>query len=296
MDNLEISVIIPAFNAGRYISESISTVINQTFRSWELIVVDDGSTDNTVQVITPFLEDSRIKLIRQTNKGVSSARNAGISAARGRFIAFLDADDAYLPENLAQKDEILKQSGSVDFVYCDAIRCDENLKEVRVEKGADTDNLFIKVMEWNTETIPALSSNILVKASLMKEKIKFDENLSNCADRYMKIMLSKYAIGQYLPMALIKYRDSPGSMSKKVKLFEHDEKYIIGKIIEDNIIPAGSYRNRVIANIYLILSGSWYRNAHNPWRAVLNGLKSIITYPPVLKVLATKFFSSKSAD
>ena len=100
MNTPEISIVIPAYNAGPYLIDSITSVINQSFTLWELIVVDDGSTDNTAEIVNPFLTDERITLIRQTNKGVSAARNAGIKAARGRFITFLDADDYYYPNNL----------------------------------------------------------------------------------------------------------------------------------------------------------------------------------------------------
>jgi glycosyltransferase involved in cell wall biosynthesis len=288
MSTPEVSVIIPAYNAARYLSDSITSVIGQSYAAWELVVVDDGSTDNTAEIAGTFLSDERIRIIKQSNKGVSAARNAGINVARGRYITFLDADDAYLPENIAKKYSILIQNPSIDFVYCDAIMCDGNLNEEHIEKGVATDNLFRKVIEWKGESIPASSSNIFVKARLMKEKFRFDEQLSNCADRYMKIMLAIYALAYYLPEALIKYRNSPGSMSKQVGLLEHDEKYIISKIVQENIVPQGRSRNKIIANIYLILSGSWYRNAHHPVRAIKYGIKAILTYPPVIRKLAAK--------
>jgi glycosyltransferase involved in cell wall biosynthesis len=286
MNTPEISVVVPAYNAESYIAESIKSVLQQSFTNWELIIIDDGSTDNTAEIANTFLTDHRITLIKQANKGVSAARNAGIRAAKGGYITFLDADDTYLPSNLSEKYSVFVNNGAIDFVYCDMMQCDEKLNDERIIKGVSPDNLFTKVMQWPGDTIPGLSSNIMVKAPLMQERFLFDENLSNCADRYMKILLSKSLTAEHIPKALVKYRNLPGSMSKKVWLLEHDELYIVKKITRDNIIPAGKLRRKVIANIYLILSGSWYRNAHKPMRAVKFALKAILIYPPsVLRLM-----------
>lgn len=284
--NPEVTVVVPAYNASAYIADTIKSVQEQTFTQWELIVIDDGSKDSTSEKVKSYLSDTRIKLIQQENKGVSAARNAGIKAAQGKYTTFLDADDYYLSYNLQRKYEYLQSKAGTDFVYSDVMQCDDKLNDRRVEKGVDAGNLFNKVMLWQGETIPTLPSNVMVKTALMKEKFLFDEYLSNCADRYMKIMLSKHANGGYIPEVLVKYRDSPGSMSKKVWLLEKDEKYIIRQIKEKNIVPPGGFRRKVIANIYLIISGSWYINAHKPLKAIWFGLKAIFTYPPLLfKVL-----------
>lgn len=95
----------------------------------------------------------------------------------------------------------------------------------------------------------------------------------------MKILLSTRAKGVYISGALIKYRNTPGSMSKKVTLLEHDEEYIIARIKEDNLLPRKAFRKKVIANIYFMLSGSWYRDAHKPIRACKYALKAFIVSP-----------------
>ncbi len=282
MTTPEISVVIPAYNAEKYIAESVLSVINQTFNLWELIIVDDGSTDSTVEIIKRFYTDTRIILVRQANKGVSAARNTGIKTAKGKFIAFLDADDYYLPLNLEEKYNLLMQDNAIDFVYCDVMQCDEKLNDVKIEKGLQPENLFTKVLQWQGETIPTLPSNIVVKASLMKGKYLFDEQLSNCADRFMKIQLSKETVAGYIPKALVKYRNTPGSMSKKVELLEHDELYIAKKIIAEKILPPGKFRRKVIANMYFIISGSWYRDGGRTMRAIKFALKAMLIYPPII--------------
>lgn len=95
-DTPVISVVIPLYNKGPYISRALNSVLDQTFQDFEVIVVDDGSTDEGAEIVRGF-DDSRIRLIRQGNRGVSAARNRGIETARAELVAFLDADDAWMP-------------------------------------------------------------------------------------------------------------------------------------------------------------------------------------------------------
>lgn len=144
----EITVVIPAYNAALYIAETIASVQQQTFTAWEVVVVDDGSTDNTAEIVKSFLTDTRIKLVSQKNKGVSAARNTGIKAAQGKYVAFLDADDCFLNNNLQLKYDAITKDTSIDFVYSDVWKCDTNLKELFIETGVETGKLFMEVMEW----------------------------------------------------------------------------------------------------------------------------------------------------
>jgi glycosyltransferase involved in cell wall biosynthesis len=103
MRNLTVSVIIPVFNGAAYIRGAIESVLNQTLKDVEIIVVDDGSTDETFSVIEPWIKENRVRYIRQNNKGLSGARNTGISLAAGEFIKFLDADDLLHPQQLERQ-------------------------------------------------------------------------------------------------------------------------------------------------------------------------------------------------
>jgi len=102
MNEVLVSVVIPAFNSERYIAECIDSVLNQTYQNIEIIIIDDGSTDNTVNIISKYKSD-KIKLFNQKNSGPGAARNYGVKQASGMWVAFIDADDIWLP------DKILKQ-------------------------------------------------------------------------------------------------------------------------------------------------------------------------------------------
>lgn len=99
----QVSVIIPSYNAAEYIVEAVKSVADQTFRDWELLVVDDGSSDDTAELVKPFLSDPRIRFFHKPNGGAASARNYGIARAHADLIAFLDADDYWLPTKLEKQ-------------------------------------------------------------------------------------------------------------------------------------------------------------------------------------------------
>lgn len=110
-----VSVIIPCYNTGRYLAEAIQSVLDQTYHDFEIIIVDDGSTDDTREVARRF-DDSRVHYIWQANKGLAGARNTGLRAAKGELVAFLDADDTYLPEKLQSEVEVMLGSPGIAMV------------------------------------------------------------------------------------------------------------------------------------------------------------------------------------
>ncbi|MGB3902114.1 MAG: glycosyltransferase family A protein, partial [Bacteroidales bacterium] len=115
-ENILVSIIIPVYNGEKYISDTIQSVIDQTYKNWELIIVDDGSTDNTAEIVKQF-NDSRISYIKKNNTGVSDTRNVGAMISKGEILCFLDADDIWLPENLEKKVEKLITEPKGVLVY-----------------------------------------------------------------------------------------------------------------------------------------------------------------------------------
>ena len=123
-----VSVIMPSYNTGGFIGESIHSVLAQTYTNWELLIVDDCSTDNTDAVVAPFLADSRLKYIkREQNNGSAIARNEALRLARGRWIAFLDSDDLWEPTKLEKQIRFMEENGYA-FSYTKYIEIDEESK------------------------------------------------------------------------------------------------------------------------------------------------------------------------
>lgn len=122
-----ISIITPSYNSGRFISHTIESVMAQTYTNWEMIIVDDCSIDNSVEIITFFKEqDNRIKLVElETNQGAAVARNKSIELSKGRFIAFLDSDDLWLPQKLEKQLQFMTTQ-NVSFSYASYRLIDDN--------------------------------------------------------------------------------------------------------------------------------------------------------------------------
>ena len=116
---VDISIIIPIYNGDRFLSETIDSVLSQTYKNFEIIIVDDGSTDNTYQVLSHYIErfDPRVQYSYQKNQGVATARNKGFALARGQYIAFLDQDDVYLPQKLEKQVAIFVRYPEIGIVH-----------------------------------------------------------------------------------------------------------------------------------------------------------------------------------
>jgi len=185
----QVSVIIPCYNQGHFLGEAVQSIIDQTFRDWECIIVNDGSTDSTKDVAGRFLRmDNRVRYFEQRNKGLAAARNRGLHECRGKFIQFLDADDVILPEKIAAQMELLGSTTAQALAYCDYYKT----------KGAGLHNLISDPLceprfrlkrplldiasRWETDfSIPAHC--FLFDARLFfNHRIEFNEKLPNHED------------------------------------------------------------------------------------------------------------------
>jgi teichuronic acid biosynthesis glycosyltransferase TuaG len=206
-----VSVVMPAFNAGRHIAQSIESVLGQTFGGWELIVVDDGSTDDTAEVSRRFAAaDGRVRYFRRTNGGQAAARNTGLAHARGRVVAFLDADDLWLPDKLAAQVAVLEESGA-DFVYCDGY--------VFSDDGADTSEKHFHALPGPTPGAEMFRTlfganhvgtlTVLVRRAALDAVGLFDEGRAyqNCEDYDLWLRLAKHGARFYgMTERLVRYR------------------------------------------------------------------------------------------
>lgn len=163
------SVVMPAYNSEKYIAEAIESVIKQTYTNWELLIINDCSTDNTEEIIKSYLQkDTRIKLIKQKeNQGVANARNTGIEKAKGRYIAFLDADDYWNKEKLQKQIQIL-QTSNADITYTAYLMIDETGKTIKKRSVKKT----LKLKDLLKENSIIFSSVVCKKESLMDKNFK----------------------------------------------------------------------------------------------------------------------------
>jgi teichuronic acid biosynthesis glycosyltransferase TuaG len=196
----KVSIIMPAYNAAHYIAESINSVLSQTYTNWELVIIDDGSTDQTAAVAEEYVrKDNRIKCIRQKNGRQGKARNNGLRHATGTLIAFLDADDLWVPAKLELQVQALTAQ-NVDLVYSDAQifiegQPDHPKYNFDTVKGDFSGEIGLHTMIMGNR-IPILT--VLVYKTVIDAAGGFDERMEvqNCEDYHLwlKIMLKGYRL------------------------------------------------------------------------------------------------------
>jgi len=232
----KVSVVIPAYNVGSFITETIQSVLAQSFRDFETIIIDDGSTDNTAEIIASF----PVRYMYQENQGPPSARNKGIELARGEYIAFLDSDDIWVENALEKRVEALDKHPEVAFSYGQAYHIDENCQTLRlfkpphnysrVREGRDV------IQEMLIHGNLVILSSIMVRRSCLDEVGLFDLNYrAGSEDLDLWVRLAKrYAIA-YIAEPLVKYRLHSQSVSsnREVDEIEKTNHRIIEVIFND---------------------------------------------------------------
>lgn len=181
-----VSIITPVYNGQDFLDRSIKSVLAQTYENWELLLIDDGSSDNSVQIIKYYLEDNRIKLLRnESNSGIPTTRNKGIENSTGEFIALLDQDDEWLPHKLEkQVNRFLEIDDSFGLIYSNVeVRTDQGIladqkKEIEPEVSIQS-NLEL-MLSRNLITSPTA----MVKRKALEEVGLFDESIRWGGDDY----------------------------------------------------------------------------------------------------------------
>jgi glycosyltransferase involved in cell wall biosynthesis len=234
MENLHpyVSVIIPTYNRASLLERSIRSVLSQTFQNYEIIVVDDASVDNTDEVVSTF-GDPRIRYLKhETNRGGSAARNTGIKAAKGKFIAFQDSDDEWLPDKLEKQVKILVHSPPiVGVVYTGFWRIQGDRKEyipgpeIQVKEG----NIYRELLRENFVTTQA----VLVKKACLAKVGQFDETLPRLQDWELFLRIAKHFEFRYVPEPLVHSFFTEGSISSQPKALTMALEIILEKNLEE---------------------------------------------------------------
>ena len=285
-----VSVIIPAYKAGQYIEKTVRSVLAQTHQNLELIIVDDGSPDNQATVIGPLVaEDDRARYIKQENGGVSSARNHGYRLSKGDFLAFLDADDIWLPNNLEKK--LAKFASDKDFglVHSDMAIMNGKTELTGETKAGKEGYLLDDLLSWTGTCVPTPSS-ILVKREVVEKVGGFDLELSNSADQEFFFRVAKhYKIGR-VPEVTWWYRIHDNNMHSNIPVMEKDVLLAYQRAEENQLFKSQKFRNRCFSNMYMIMGASWWGDGHNKWKGTQYLLKALWTNPASIKKIMQKIF------
>lgn len=277
---MSVAVVIPAYNAEAFVGEAIESVLNQSKPPEAVIVVDDGSTDRTAQVVESFRQ--RVRLLRQKNQGVAKARNAGAQIVDTEWLAFLDADDVWLPRKTELQLSALAHSrrkvalGAITVV-------DGNLRsledKVRIADRTDLTDLIM-----HKPGIPeSAPSTIVVERKLFASIRGFDPNLATTADWDLMIRLRMRVPFAYVREPLILYRRHRANMSHDVGMLERESVMVLEKTFAAADLPAELRRLRKQYFAYndVVLAGSHFW-AGNWLRSTLFGLRGLRNDPRLL--------------
>jgi len=220
-----VSVIIPCYNGEKFIADAIESVLNQTYQNWELIIIDDGSTDNSEDIVKKIITDSQIKLIKHKyNKGIAKTKNTGIANAKGKYIAFLDQDDIWLNSKLELQLKCFELANSDIGVVCTGmIFTDDVLRPRYIFKGFDDidqekliKNLYLK---------PANSSSIMMVKKECFDRIgTFNEDLIGWDDYELLMRLATISKIKYIRKPLIKKRIHKDNAQRLIAVQNETEK------------------------------------------------------------------------
>jgi glycosyltransferase involved in cell wall biosynthesis len=265
---LSVSVLIPNHNYGRFVRDAVESALAQSYPPLEVIVVDNGSTDNSREVLTA-LKDSRVTVIFQENLGQSGARNTALSRARGDLIAYLDADDVWSPDKL-EKQVRLFSKPEVTLVYCGLQKTDGNLKPLLeaplmpVYRGMVLERFALDP----AAVVCGGESTALIKRAVANAAGEFDPALSvGTGWDFWRRIASRGSI-DFVPEPLVLYRQHGSNLSRRLDVYALDTERKLKKMFSD---PASQgvwhLRNKAYGIHRMALAGAFIQN-YQPFRAI----------------------------
>lgn len=259
-----VSVIIPAYNAEATILETIESVQQQTFRDLEIIVINDGSSDRTLDLLNTVV-DQRLKVYSYENKGLSTARNRGIAQATGAYISFIDADDLWTKDKLSKQLLALQQTEQAGVAYSHIIYLVES-----VDNPSNTSFVPGEKLTWTGNIYPHLllgnfignGSNILARREVIESVGEFDPSLKSCEDWDYFLRLAAKWDFVLVPEPQIFYRKSTGTLTSNPQIMEATGLRVLKKAHQtSNVHHSKQQKNRSIANFYRYCSRLYLNNS-----------------------------------
>jgi glycosyltransferase involved in cell wall biosynthesis len=301
---MKVSVVIPTYNRAGYIGEAVASVLAQTFQDFEIIIVDDGSTDETANIVHA-IQDSRISFLTQEHRGVSAAVDLGWRAARGEYIARLDSDDRWLATLLQELVAVLDADAAADVVYARAQGMDAD--------GKPLPQLIGTAERFPGETLKSLiygdfvcPGAVLVRRSAIARVGGYDESLIANEDWDIWIRIAQHAYIRYVPRVLAQYRYHPQNLTRttsdRMERVMQDRVRVLDKFFAGSNIPQDMLEIKPIAysNLYLdwtirYLERSEWRKAFPTFRRAYAFAPSHLTFlPRAFALTAYYLFLSKT--
>ena len=278
----KVSVLIATFNCAKYIAEAIDSVLDQTYTDYEIIIVDDGSTDDTKSIIKTYLDKNadKIKYYYQENQGLACARNVAIKYSKGKYIAFLDADDKWLPPRLEIGVAILDNEPDIGLVHSNDIKIDENgsllkgyTKHKKHLSGYISEDLLLRKIHIQGGTV-LFRRKCLDKVGLLDPYLTY----LGAEDRDLWYRISKEFKVKYVDRQLAYYRIRKDSLSRNTTNMLKARYYIVNKYYPSNR-GKKVLRKRMLSAIHIEIADSLYWFSKKFGKAIEEYLKAIAIFP-----------------
>ncbi|ERJ05404.1 glycoprotein 3-alpha-L-fucosyltransferase [Halorhabdus tiamatea SARL4B] len=272
-----VSIVIPTYNRASVLPRAVRSVLDQTFDDCEVIIVDDGSTDETPEIVDSFSED-RIRYLRfSENQGANAARNAGVEVAKGDYIAFLDADDEWRPAKLERQVEVFEQAPkSVGLVYTGIVHNDSNGNITGRSIPEHSGDVLARLMRGN---FIGTFSSVMVRSQVMND-ISLNEELPSWQDWYFYLdVAEEWSVESVSKPLVVKYFDIDNRISKNYKeKREISYPILYEKLVELNSEVGVIKGRQTLASLdfrigYNALTNGYYSQAR------ISLVRSLIKYP-----------------
>jgi len=271
---MRVSVVIPTFNSGPLVTEAVECVLAQTCPTADVLVIDDGSTDDTRARLARY--GPPVRYVWKPNGGVSSARNRGLDEATGDLIAFLDADDVWHPDKLRRQLEVFHERPDLGLLGTDIIGW----------PGMFPSNLDVSPTVVRDVPLEALvvrnhfvTSSIVVRRQVAWDVGQFDASLNGPEDYDFWLRVAQQAPVANLALPLTGYRDVGGSLSKHPVRMEHGMRCILEKLERGGVFSGRPWLRRKAKGYFLYDCARMFRDAGDHRRAISRNLRALLAYP-----------------
>jgi glycosyltransferase involved in cell wall biosynthesis len=255
-----VTAIVPAYNAAAYLPHALDSVLAQTSGDWEVVVVDDGSTDNTRAVVDSYRPklQGKLQYIHQSNRGLPAARNAGMRAARGEFIALLDADDVWLPNRLERGIALLETDPEIGLVHARVVRINR-YGTITGQLKVDTKYMSGRIARHiYTRRAHIVCPTVMFRRSCIETAGWFDEAMQATEDRDLWFRIALHYKVAYIDEVLAYYRLSPSSMTSNLDRLLTGQLYFVAKHYRSGAATRVD-QLQALGNIYRELGDSLFR-------------------------------------
>ena len=275
MGPASVSVVIPTYNCGQYLPEALESVLAQTVPPLEIIVVDDGSADDTADRLHPYLNLITYKF--QTNSGVSAARNAGLQLAKGDYVAFLDADDVWHPRKLEFQIRVLTSHPDLGLLGTEIVDWPESALPI-VEAGVEDTLTYVT---WRQLVVKNYftTSSVVARRNLLAQAGEFDSKMQGPEDRDFWLRLAAAAPVANLNVPLVGYRAVQGSVSRQSFRVHESMLRLLRKLDERNAWRSDHFLRKKAYSYVFYTSALNLKEAGRPADALGMVMRSLASYP-----------------